>query len=442
MRWARALGRSAACAWLILGLPVRAAALLAPAEVLVVANRNVPASVRLARFYQGTRGIPGENLVVLDLPRSEAVSRRVYEEGLARPLRRELERRDEQGRRIRCLALVYGVPLRVAGPRAPDRDRRRADELDREIRRRERALKALEKGGGEAAEVRRRRRAIQGLRWERRLLRGGGAAASVDSELALVREPSYALEGARPNPWYVGDHGRADRAAADRVLLVARLDGPDPAVVERMIRDAAAVEARGLDGTVYLDARGLHGGDAYAAWDEDIRRTARLLRGTRLRVVLDDRPELLEGGEHAALYCGWYSLGRYRGAWKWVPGAVGYHVASAEAVSLHRGDKAYWVKEMLAHGAAASLGPVAEPYLGAFPRPSLFFPLLLSGRYTLVETYFLSAPTLSWMMVLVGDPLYNPFAARPALVGDDLPPAPGDGGRVRGGRPGGGGGPG
>jgi len=53
---------------------------------------------------------------------------------------------------------------------------------------------------------------------------------------------------------------------------------------------------------------------------------------------------------------------------------------------------------------------VGEPYVQAFPPPEIFFTLLLDGSYTLVETYFLSLPSLSWQMVLVGDPLYRPFS--------------------------------
>ena len=63
-------------------------------------------------------------------------------------------------------------------------------------------------------------------------------------------------------------------------------------------------------------------------------------------------------------------------------------------------------------GVAATLGPVGEPYLQAFPPPELFFSLLTDGYYTLVEVYFLSLPYLSWQMILVGDPLYRPFKTK------------------------------
>jgi len=37
---------------------------------------------------------------------------------------------------------------------------------------------------------------------------------------------------------------------------------------------------------------------------------------------------------------------------------------------------------------------------------------LLDGRLGLAECYALSKPFWSWQMVLIGDPLYRPFANR------------------------------
>jgi hypothetical protein len=66
---------------------------------------------------------------------------------------------------------------------------------------------------------------------------------------------------------------------------------------------------------------------------------------------------------------------------------------------------------MLEKGVAATIGPVGEPYVEAFPVPELFFGLLLEGKATLAECFALSSPFLSWRMVLIGDPLYRPFRA-------------------------------
>jgi uncharacterized protein (TIGR03790 family) len=128
-------------------------------------------------------------------------------------------------------------------------------------------------------------------------------------------------------------------------------------------------------------------------------------------VILDSQEALFQPGQcpDAALYCGWYSLAHYVDAFTWVRGAVGYHIASGECVTLKNKKSQVWCKMMLEKGVAATLGPVAEPYIQAFPLPDLFFPLLVEGKLTLVECYALANPFWSWQMVLIGDPLYRPF---------------------------------
>ncbi|OHB81267.1 MAG: hypothetical protein A2Z38_01740 [Planctomycetes bacterium RBG_19FT_COMBO_48_8] len=63
-------------------------------------------------------------------------------------------------------------------------------------------------------------------------------------------------------------------------------------------------------------------------------------------------------------------------------------------------------------GITATLGPVAEPYLHAFPEPRTFFPKLYEGN-CLVEAYYRTKPFNSWQMLLIGDPLYRPFKKFP-----------------------------
>ena len=57
----------------------------------------------------------------------------------------------------------------------------------------------------------------------------------------------------------------------------------------------------------------------------------------------------------------------------------------------------------------ATIGPVYEPYVQGFPLPDIFFGLLVEGYMSLGECYLVSLPYLSWQMVLIGDPLYQPF---------------------------------
>jgi hypothetical protein len=39
----------------------------------------------------------------------------------------------------------------------------------------------------------------------------------------------------------------------------------------------------------------------------------------------------------------------------------------------------------------------------------------MTGRLTLLEVYFLTVPQVSWMQILIGDPLYRPFKNNPAI---------------------------
>src|SRR5206468_5506698 len=111
----------------------------------------------------------------------------------------------------------------------------------------------------------------------------------------------------------------------------------------------------GLHGRVVLDARGIQPAkpdgtpDAFGIVDQSIRSLAVLLRGrTDLPILLDDKPELIPAGAASgvALYCGWYNPGKYVSGLKFVPGSVGYHIASYELTGLHNPNDG-WCRGMI-----------------------------------------------------------------------------------------------
>jgi uncharacterized protein (TIGR03790 family) len=245
--------------------------------------------------------------------------------------------------------------------------------------------------------------------------------AAVDSELTLLMVEKYPRVHWLPNPLNLKfDEDPYMQRFRQAVVMVGRLDGPTPEIARRLVDDALKIEKTGLSGTCYLDARGLKGSaevGSYAWYDAHLVRLAQLMKEhTHFKVVLDQRPGLFLPGScpDAALYCGWYSLAKYVASCTWRQGAVAYHVASAEATTLRKPGSQVWCKRMLEEGVAATLGPVSEPYLLAFPLPDDFFPLLMTGRRTLLEVYFRTVPQLSWQMILIGDPLYTPFKKDPA----------------------------
>ncbi|MBC7854405.1 MAG: TIGR03790 family protein [Pirellulaceae bacterium] len=255
--------------------------------------------------------------------------------------------------------------------------------------------------------------------------RGGrfDSRAAVDSELMLLWTDKYELRGWVNNPlyWQVPEKVRKE---SPPMLLTCRLDGSTPEIAKRLVDDAVEAEKEGLQGKVYVDARGIgydpkgDAGFGYGGYDQSMRDMAALLKDeAKLDVTLDDKGELfaLDSCPDCALYCGWYSLANYVDSFKFKKGAVAWHLASSEAVSLRQEGAKYWCKNLLEKGAAATLGPVAEPFTIGFPKPAEFFGMLATGKYTLVECYGRSVMLTSWMGTLIGDPLYNPYGKHPAL---------------------------
>jgi uncharacterized protein (TIGR03790 family) len=185
---------------------------------------------------------------------------------------------------------------------------------------------------------------------------------------------------------------------------------------------------------VVIDARGIAFdpnakgdiGTGYAGYDQSFREAAALLESAGLDVTLDDKGAVLPPGsaKGVAIYCGWYSRGKFVDSCEYVPGAIGWHLASSEAGTLRRPGTQIWCPNLLKKGVCVTLGPVAEPYTIGFPKPAEFFGFLATGKYTLVETYARTMHWCSWMTVLVGDPLYNPFKKTPKLKVADVLPSP------------------
>lgn len=402
-----------------------------PDEIFIVANRRIPESVALAEHYCRRRGVPKDNLITLELPTDEDIGRADYDNRLAAPLRTALQSRRAK---IRVILTLYGVPLRVGPPAITEEQKAERTQLQAQEKRLTEAIKALGNTQDNQTQASRKSLEEQLQQASRRVagLTFAECHASVDSELSLLWWGDYELRRWQPNylNFQVSDTLRRTKP---HILMVCRLDGPTPAIARGLVDTAMDIERKGLFGHVYVDARGLpydpgkEGGYGYGAYDESLREMARLLdKEGHLPVRLDDSPGLFADGScpDCALYCGWYSLAKYVDCCRFVPGAVAYHIASAEAVSLRNPSSTYWCKCLLEKGVAATLGPVAEPYTIGFPKPAEFFGLLVTGQYSLVECYYKTMYTTSWMTVLVGDPLYRPYARQPRLKIEQVKPSP------------------
>ncbi len=405
---------------------------LDPADVVVVANKTVPESVQVAEHYLAKRKVPAENLVLLDLPPSEDISRADYDTRLAGPLRAALQSRKVK---VKVILTVYGVPLRVGREEPSAEEKAALAKLTPELEAARKTVAELEKDkGADPKDVAAARTKRDALDRRRRTLSHDESHAAVDSELMLLWWEKYPLDHRVPNPLYFQSSERY-RKDSPPTLMTCRLDGPTPEIAKRLVDDAVAVEAPGLTGRVVIDARGIRfdakgkdSGHGYAGYDESMRETAKLFEKTPLAVMLDDKEPVLPAGaaKGVALYCGWYSHANFVDCCEYERGAIAWHLASSEATTLRRPDSKVWCPNLLKKGVAATLGPVAEPYTVGFPKPAEFFGFLATGE-TLVESHARSVLFCSWMTVLVGDPLYAPFHRTPLLKPSDVQPSPAGG---------------
>ncbi len=104
---------------------------LEPHEILVLANKNAARSVGLAKYYMKKRGIPEENLLQLWVTDKEWCSREDYENKVVPRVRRHLKDKDPF-MLVRCLVLMYGLPLRVAQPKLTFEEKARLKQLQTE----------------------------------------------------------------------------------------------------------------------------------------------------------------------------------------------------------------------------------------------------------------------------------------------------------------------
>ncbi|MBK8277953.1 MAG: TIGR03790 family protein [Nitrospira sp.] len=256
------------------------------------------------------------------------------------------------------------------------------------------------------------------------------ADASLDSELSLLwwDRDLYPVAWRWDNPLFQDHAASSDQLP---ILMVSRLDAPTPELAKSLVDRALQAERTGLNGSVYFDARGLQPDgaiDTYGHYDHSLREAAALVKEkSSYNVVLDVSDATMAAVPNVALYIGWYKLRAYEDVFSFSPGAIGYHMASAESLTVHDRGERGWCKNALERGITATLGSVGEPYLDAFPEPARFSALLLSGKYSLAEVYYLTSRTISWRMVLFGDPLYNPMKGHSPMPLSTSPPvAPSD----------------
>ncbi len=380
-----------------LGRPDAACAGGGGEEVIVIYNTRVPESKQVADYYAQRRAVPANQVLGLDLPADESMTRQEFLEKLQAPLLKHLEAeklftygpatnrvpnskiseppvRRVVGARVRYAVLCYGVPVKIsADPKLVEEG---ADKLPAELQRNQ---------------------------------------AAVDSQLACSASSEGRLPWTGPisNPFYTATNA-AVLHPTNGLLLVARLDGPSAAIARGLVDKAIDAETNGLWGRAYIDSRGLTNG-GYRIGDDWMRASALVARKSGFETVLDEKEATFPAGypmSHVALYLGWYDQqvsGPFtNGLVEFMPGAFAYHLYSFSAQRL-RSTNNSWTGVLLQLGAACTMGAVDEPYLTGTPDLFMFLSRFAGLGFTFGEAAYAGLTSVSWQMTIVGDPLYRPF---------------------------------
>lgn len=337
------------------------------ANILLVVNRNDPASRQIADYYRPRRGVPQANICTIDAPTDETIYWRTYIDRIETPVGACLKKAGLV-EKVLYIVLTMGVPLRIDG-----------------------------KGG--SLEV--------------------SEHSSVDSDLALLyaklKGSQFPQAGAIPNP-YFAKRDVPFRHPLVPIYLVTRLAAYDVAEVKGMIDRSLAARNHGK---FVIDAGGSSGeGNTW------LRSAAMLLPPDR--VVLDDTPAVLYDQRDVIGYASWGSNDANRkrrwSGFQWLPGAIATEFVSTNARTLKRPpdiwnittfqDREHWwgdspqslSADYIHEGVTGVSGNVFEPFLAGCVRPEYLLPTYAQGR-NLAESYYVALPFLSWQGVIFGDPL-------------------------------------
>jgi uncharacterized protein (TIGR03790 family) len=337
-----------------------------PDSVLIVVNQSSPLSRKIGEYYAERRHIPAGNICRFQATADEEVSRGDFDGQISHPIQNYL-RDHKLTEKILYIVTTAGVPLKVRG------------------------------SGGIT-----------------------GDAASVDSELTLLyfdlHGRSHPLPAGIANPFF-GKTSAPFRHPDFPIYLVTRLAGYDFDDVKGIIDHALLARNRGK---FVID---LKGSDTTQGNRWLLQAAQQLPRD---RLVLDRSANVLEHESDVIAYASWGSNDPDRKQrhldFHWLPGAIVTEYVSTNARTFARppdswnigawgdpkatfaGSPQTLTADYIHDGATGASGHVYEPYLQFTPRPNILLPAYYHGR-NLAESYYLAIPILSWMNIVIGDPL-------------------------------------
>ena len=347
-------------------------------KIYVIANSHSADSKSIAEYYCQARGIPKKNIIMLDMPDTDALKRVDYQTKLANPLIDELIKRkaisaetmlvDSETKRPNYLFISHDIDYIVLC-KLPFK------------------ILPFSKSRGFTTD-----------------------ASSVDSELSATFLQMKKLNGLVRNPLYK-NYNPETMHKTYGVLRVARLDGKNFDEAKTIIDSAISAEKNGVRGRAYIDKNKSGGG--YKIGNDWLTVAEEVLKKMDFDITIDSASALMgyeQRFDAPAFFFGWYN-GTPQSYFvekdfKAPVGAVGLHLYSFSASYLRRMG---WTTVMISNGFSQTFGNVYEPYLTGTQDIGAIMKAYENGL-SAGEVAYASIAILSWQSLVIGDPLYRPFA--------------------------------
>jgi len=323
-------------------------------RVLVIVNSSDPDSIRLGQYYAGKRGVPKDNIVLLETTPTDEIRRAQFETEIQAPVKAALAKTKNP---IDYLLLIRGIPLRV---------------------------------------------------------REGGY--SVDSLLMsgeVKRQPltvGTATCEIADNPYF----GKTEPFSHAKfgIYLACRLDGysleDGRALVDR------SLAAKKSKGPFLLDQTPGKRVSSYGELQLLMDKATDILKTKGFSTIFDKELTFVGSAEPVAGYVSWgsndnkYDVNVYHSL-RFQAGAIAETFVSTSGRSFHpvTGGQSL-IADLIAQGVTGVKGYVSEPYLIAMAKPDLLFDRYTSGA-NLADSFYSASPAVHWKDIVVGDPLCAPY---------------------------------
>lgn len=329
-----------------------------PENVLLVINKASDESREIGTYYRVKRKIPADNVLQIDVSRTENIGETEFNIGIKGPVEEAIQKIRTP---INYIVLTSGIPLRV----------------------------------------------------------GDNNGVSVDGQLAVMNLNLKPMSSPEPpeiqrnrNPYF----GARDSFASSKykMYLVTRLTGYTVADARKLVDNSLAATRK--DGPFFFDMAENRRSTSYGQLQSLMQKAHSELSSRGFESLIDDTDEFVVPANPVMGYITWgsndaaFNREKYKKV-RFLPGAICETFVSTSARTFQRTDEGQsLIADLIESGVTGVKGYVSEPYTFALARPDILFDRYTRG-FNLAESFYAASPVINWKDLVIGDPLCRPYAA-------------------------------